>query len=463
MARILLVIPGINRGSDKFALRLAKELSEKYGYSFVIVSRWFSEDNNGYLYKLYDVNGNVIYRWFPEEKEDFLEFLERSGPYDLIHTHTATVALDGDLDAILNRIGKKPVIFTPHGSFVVRAFDREFLPFREEFYKNPKETLDTLIRKGARPGGYEEGGKNIEKILKDWWSREDNRELLDAYTLENSEFKYPWQKWWLLGFFKDLEEKAIEKSDVVVHVSHWINGMFNSIYGDMHEKKSLVIMDGIHYTEMFKDPRKYRIIRKVAEFYKKLYGNSNRKWYIFIGAWEPEKGIYDLMKAYKIVKSKRNDVGLILIGGTNNRKIKKYIEETGRRLKNVHLYSPLYGNSLNDLYLAGLLLALKELGIAVYVHPAWVEDFGLAPLEAAYVGLPVIAYNLGGPQEILVKNGLAVGVKPHSIYDLAEKMMGVVDNVKAYMNDKNRHIIEKHFSFERAVREYHKLYSSLIK
>lgn len=114
MAKILLVIPGINRGSDKFALRLAKELGERYGYKFTIVSRWFSSYNNGYLYKLYDINGNVIYGWYPNEREDFLKFIERSGPYDLIHMHTATVVLDGDLDAILNRIGRKPVIFTPH-------------------------------------------------------------------------------------------------------------------------------------------------------------------------------------------------------------------------------------------------------------------------------------------------------------------------------------------------------------
>jgi len=463
MAKVLLIIPGINRGSDKFALRLAKELHRRYGYEFVIVSRWFSPDHNGYLYKLYDVEGNVIRGWGPEEREEFLRFIERNGPYDLIHTHTATITLDGDLDAILNRVGRKSIIFTPHGSFVVRAFDREFLPFREEFYSNPRETLDNLIRKGARPGGYEEGGKNIEKILKEWWSREENKELLDAYTYENSKFKYPWQKWWLLGFFKELEERTIEKSDVVVQVSYWINNMFNKIYGDNHKKKSIVIRDGIHYTEIFKDPKKYKIIRRIADFYKRIYGNSNKVWYVFIGAWEPEKGIFDLMKAYKIVKSRKRDVGLIIIGGTSNKKVKKYIERFGHEIGDVHLYSPLYNNKLDDLHLAGLLLALKELGIGVYVHPAWVEDFGLAPLEAAYIGLPVIVYNLGGPQEILVKNGLAVGVKPHDIYDLSEKMVKVAYNVRDYINDKNKHIIEKYFSFDKVVNEYHKLYSSLIR
>jgi len=463
MAKVLLIIPGINRGSDRFALRLAKELHKKYGYEFVIVSRWFSPDRKSYLYKLYDIDGNVIRGWGPEDREEFLRFIERSGPYDLIHTHTATITLDGDLDAILNRIGRKPVVFTPHGSFVVRAFDREFLPFRDEFYRNPKETLDNLIRRGARPGGYEGGGKNIEKILKDWWSREENKDLLDAFTVEDSKFKYPWQKWWLLGFFKELEEKAIEKSDVVVQVSNWIDKMFDRIYGDAHKKKSIVIRDGIHYTEIFKDPEKYKTIRKVADYYKRIYGNSNKIWFVFIGAWEPEKGIFDLIKAYKIAKSKRKDLGLIIIGGTSNKKIKKYIERFGHEIKDVHIYSSLYDNGLNDLYLAGLLVALKELGIGIYVHPAWVEDFGLAPLEAAYIGLPVIAYNLGGPQEILVRNGLAVGVKPHNIYDLSEKMMHVTNNVRAYMNDRNKRIIEKYFSFDKVVNEYHKLYASLIR
>lgn len=239
--------------------------------------------------------------------------------------------------------------------------------------------------------------------------------------------------------------------------------MFNKIYGDIHRKKSIVIRDGIHYTEIFNDPKKYRIIRKVAEFYKRIYGNSNKIWFVFIGAWEPEKGIYDLMKAYKIVKSKKENVRLTIIGGTNNKKIREYIEEFGRKIGDVHLYSPLYNNGLNDLYLAGLLLALKELKIGIYVHPAWVEDFGLAPLEAAYVGLPVIVYNLGGPQEILIKNGLAIGAKPHDIFDLSEKMIQVANNVGAYINDKNKYIIEKYFSFDRVVKEYHKLYSSLIR
>ena len=460
--KIFLVIPGINRGSDKFALRLAKELEKKHNYRFVVLGRWFGKFNSGIKYKLYDTSGDAIYGWYKNEKKEMIEYIKRKGPYDLVNTHTATIVLDGDLDSILSNIGKPPVVFVPHGSFVVRLFYREFLPYVDYFEKNPKETIDDLLSRGAKPGGYNNGGKGIEKELKDWWTRSESKLMLETFMLDDRNHPYPWQKWWLLGFFHDLERETIKRSNKIVHVSNWIKEMFDKIYGNEHSEKAEVILDGVHYPQLTKEKRDE--ISRWFNHFNNLYGRNGVKvWYVFLGAFAPEKGIFDILSAYVKLRQKGRNVGLILIGGTSNNKMLDYIVAIGRVVKNLHIYSPNFGSKLNDTQLAGLLLALSYLNKGVYVHPAWVEDFGLAPLEAAYFGLPVIVYNHKGLKEVIVQNGLGVGVEPYNIEELAQKMEEVGDNIEKYKNYNNTQLIERKYSLDRAVDDYHELFSKLIK
>ncbi|GBQ93957.1 glycosyltransferase [Asaia krungthepensis] len=68
------------------------------------------------------------------------------------------------------------------------------------------------------------------------------------------------------------------------------------------------------------------------------------------------------------------------------------------------------------------LYRLAAQGRGVFVNPALHEPFGLTLLEAASVGLPVIATNRGGPVDIIRSIGHGLLVSPDSLTDLSQAL-----------------------------------------
>ncbi|MBA3758507.1 glycosyltransferase [Candidatus Saccharibacteria bacterium] len=91
----------------------------------------------------------------------------------------------------------------------------------------------------------------------------------------------------------------------------------------------------------------------------------------------------------------------------------------------------------------------------VFVHPSYHEGFSISLIEAAKLGLPIIACDVGGNPELVTneKNGLLVPA--HDAQALAVAMEKLADNPdlrKAY-GEASRKVYEANFIFENAVRE----------
>ena len=62
------------------------------------------------------------------------------------------------------------------------------------------------------------------------------------------------------------------------------------------------------------------------------------------------------------------------------------------------------------------------------VPSEWCEMFGLVVFEAFVLGKPVVAFDLGGPKEMIEDSGGGLLAKPFYINDFAEKVTYLVEN-----------------------------------
>jgi len=113
----------------------------------------------------------------------------------------------------------------------------------------------------------------------------------------------------------------------------------------------------------------------------------------------------------------------------------------------------------------GFIKDIKEIyaQIDVLVHPAINEPFGRAIIEAMAMGKPVVAYNCGGPKEIVINNKTGYLIEPYDYRGLAEKTLQLLESrelrIKFGKAGRTR-VIEK-FNIERYVKEMEEIFESI--
>ncbi|MGD8395279.1 MAG: HAD-IIB family hydrolase [Candidatus Eiseniibacteriota bacterium] len=86
----------------------------------------------------------------------------------------------------------------------------------------------------------------------------------------------------------------------------------------------------------------------------------------------------------------------------------------------------------------------------VFVNPALTEPFGLTLIEAAASGLPVVATNDGGPQEIIEKCRHGILVDPKDDAAIAESVKSIIGDKKRWQEYSQNGIegVRRHYTWE---------------
>jgi len=150
-----------------------------------------------------------------------------------------------------------------------------------------------------------------------------------------------------------------------------------------------------------------------------------------------------------------------------------------KNLKNIHLYiagdGP-YRSKLEmligkyDLYKYVFLMGyqsnigklLKECD--VFVHPAYVEGFGIAVTEAMMAEKPIIISNVGALPELIEHNISGLVVDPYNAEEWVDAIEQIIDNevLTTQLGKKAKERAHKLFSIEEFVHNYQNLYESLL-
>ncbi|HKF86186.1 MAG TPA: glycosyltransferase family 4 protein [Candidatus Limnocylindrales bacterium] len=131
---------------------------------------------------------------------------------------------------------------------------------------------------------------------------------------------------------------------------------------------------------------------------------------LFVGRFEPRKGVLDILKAHRIVRRHGLESRLLLVGGgPQEREARRYVAT--RRLSGVEFLGRVSDQERDQLFKTA----------DVYVSPATGrESFGIVLLEAMAAGAPIVASDIHGYKGVVRRGREALLVPPREPKELAE-------------------------------------------
>jgi phosphatidylinositol alpha-mannosyltransferase len=138
---------------------------------------------------------------------------------------------------------------------------------------------------------------------------------------------------------------------------------------------------------------------------------------LFVGRFEPRKGVLDLLKAFRQIRKDGVEARLLLVGGgPQEREARRYVAT--RRLSGVEFLGRVSDDEKLQLFRTA----------DVYTSPATGrESFGIVLLEAMAAGAPIVASDIHGYKGVVRRGREALLVPPHEPKELAaalERLLG---------------------------------------
>ncbi|MGG6297603.1 glycosyltransferase family 4 protein [Leptolyngbya sp. AN02str] len=183
---------------------------------------------------------------------------------------------------------------------------------------------------------------------------------------------------------------------------------------------------------------------------------------LYVGRFDPRKGIETLVQA--IAQSKlRDHENLQLIIGGGSRPGKSDGNERDRIEKIVHELGMQDMTSFPG-RLDETNLHLYYAAADVSVVPSHYEPFGLVPIEAMASRTPVVASDVGGLQFTVVSEETGLLVPPKDVDAFAHAIDRILENDtwRAELGNNGRHRVETYFSWEGVTTQLGQLYDKLI-
>lgn len=129
----------------------------------------------------------------------------------------------------------------------------------------------------------------------------------------------------------------------------------------------------------------------------------------FVGRVVPDKGIYDLIKAWQILREEYSQLHLLIVGGRESHTpLKSYVDRIIQEDERIHLTGhvenvpPLY--SIMD----------------IFVFPSYREGFGLSVIEANAMGKPVVVNRIPGCINAVIDGVTGTLVPAYDVQALTE-------------------------------------------
>lgn len=203
-------------------------------------------------------------------------------------------------------------------------------------------------------------------------------------------------------FYHDLMALSLKRLDKVISVSKYVQSALENAF---HLSNLITIHN-------FVDIREIELAtKKKFELKKHLGISKKKKVLVYSGRLISDKGISVLLEAFKLMLSKRKDVMLVVVGDGPLRRLLLEAQVPNMLV---------LGNLPRELNLR-LISQCDAL-----VAPSIADACPTVILEAMALGVPVVASEVGGITELMSEeNGYSV--KPGDHFDLAEKMLAILD------------------------------------
>lgn len=173
---------------------------------------------------------------------------------------------------------------------------------------------------------------------------------------------------------------------------------------------------------------------------------GNERKILFVGNLHPNKGVHFLIKSFALVKSRINDVKLVIVGDGS---LKYYLINLTKRL-----------NLEKDVIFTGFVndedLPKYYASCDIFASASVLEGFGLIFLEAMALGKPIVAFNLASIPEVVGNAGILVNEINYEKF--ANAIIELLKNEKIYQ-EKSQIALNraKLFSWEKIAEHFIKI------
>jgi len=235
-----------------------------------------------------------------------------------------------------------------------------------------------------------------------------------------------------------LERKLIKKSDMVTTLT-------NSIAEEL--KEHYLDQEGVIVTGNGVDEKIYHPKQKEVK--------DNKKYILFAGRIDREKGLYDLVECGKQICNERSDVIFVIAGkGRDLKKLIRKVRKAGLQDNFVFL-----GQVEKD-----KLVKLYQ-NATIFVLPSYHEGLPTVLLEAMSCGLPVIVTDVRGNRDLISNGENGIIVPPRAPKKLAEAIdILLKDNItKSYLGKNARKAIEENYTWDAVSNRFLSCYKSPVK
>jgi glycosyltransferase involved in cell wall biosynthesis len=174
----------------------------------------------------------------------------------------------------------------------------------------------------------------------------------------------------------------------------------------------------------------------------------------YVGVIRIDKGIPDLLRAFKAVKQKKEDAYLVLIGkGSQDDEVRSLLRELSLKGSAAHL---------------GFMEDVRQplSGLDVFVHPAiHPEGVPQGVLQAMSCGVPVIASDVGGVNEVAIDGRTALSVPPGEPAILEAAILKLLEdrNLALSLASQAREMVQSDFSLSWMLTKMTSIYYNLSK
>ncbi len=250
--------------------------------------------------------------------------------------------------------------------------------------------------------------------------------------------------------YKLILKNALKNSKKIIAVSNFTKKDILKNFPSIKKEKITVIYEGAGAA----DAAKCKIKNAKCKITIKNSKLKIDNYILYVGVWREHKNLKGLICAFEKLKSqgsKFKALKLVIVGRPDP--IYKEVELATENSK----YK-------NDIILTGYVkneeLPLLYKNATAFVFPSFYEGFGLPPLEAMSLGLPVVSSNTSSLPEILAD--AALYFNPRNTKDMVEKIKKVVldKKLRSMLIEKGKKQVLK-YSWREAAKETLKIYKMI--
>lgn len=259
----------------------------------------------------------------------------------------------------------------------------------------------------------------------------------------------------------EAEEQALEAADLVItSTSHEVEDQYED-YDHYLPGRMEVIPPGVDLTR-FSPPSRFWTEPPVLEELKRFLTDPDKPLVLALARPDERKNFPGLIQAFAETPGLREAANLVLVAGNRDdigdmpSGQRRVLDRILRDIDRYDLYGSVAypkhhdGDDVTALYR----LAARSRG--VFVNPALTEPFGLTLIEAAAVGLPVVATNDGGPRDILAACKHGTLVDPLDPEEMGEAILATVTSPEDWARRSKSAVakVHEHFSWSSHAKRY---------